>query len=267
MDDRDYVHGYSAREAERLADQAAILRPLLHEGVRFPGGGVVFEPGCGTGQQTAALLAAHPDIRVLATDIDDGQLAEARAALGDTPRVSFRQGDVRTTDFAPGFADHAFLCFLLEHLTDPGAALAAVRRVVKPGGAVVVIEGDHGSCRFHPETAAARRVWESLPGCQRALGGDPDIGRRLYGALNAAGFSSIAVEPRMVYADAGHPELRAGFVHRIIVPMVEGARDRVLAEGGLSPEDWERGLRDLRATGQGVEGAFCYTFFRAVATA
>lgn len=261
-----YVHGYSAREAERLADQAAILRPLLHDGVAFPGGGLVFEPGCGTGRQTAALLAAHPDIRVLAMDIDEGQLAEARAALGGSPCVTFCQGDVRTADLAPGSADHAFLCFLLEHLTDPGAALAAVRRVVKPGGRVVVVEGDHGSCRFHPETPAARRVWDTLPDSQRALGGDPDIGRRLYGLLSAAGFSSIAVEPRLVYADAGRPALRDGFVHRIIVPMVEGARERALAAGSLTPEDWERGLRDLRATGAGVEGAFCYTFFRATAT-
>jgi SAM-dependent methyltransferase len=267
MTKHDYVHGYTAREAERLADQAAILEPLLHDGVFFPSGGTVFEPGCGTGRQTAALLARHPEIRIAAMDIDERQLAEARAALGGDPRVRFQRGDLVSAAPEPASMDHAFVCFLLEHLADPAAALIAVRRAVKPGGRVVVVEGDHGSCRFHPETAAARRVWETLPASQRALGGDPDIGRRLYGLLSRAGFHGVTVEPRLVYADAGRPDLRAGFVRRIIVPMVEGAKTHALATGAIGGEEWDSGIAGLRATDEGVDGVFCYTFFRATATA
>jgi len=260
-----YVHGYTRREAERLADQAAILRPYLHEGVSFPGGGTVFEPGCGTGEQTAALLALHSDILVEAMDIDSSQLAAARALFDDEPRVCFRQGDLLTRAPEPSSMDHAFVCFLLEHLSDPVAGLAAVKRTVKPGGTIAVVEGDHGSCRFAPETAAARCVWEALPTCQRALGGDPDVGRRLYGLLARAGFRNISVEPRMIYADAGHPALRAGFVRRIIVPMVMGARDRALTLGLATTDEWERGIEALLAADRGAEGVFCYTFFRATA--
>jgi hypothetical protein len=137
--------------------------------------------------------------------------------------------------------------------------------VVRPGGLVVVVEGDHGSCRFHPETAAARAVWEALPACQRAIGGDPDIGRQLFGRLSRAGFTDIAVEPRLVYADGGHPGLREGFVRRIIVPMVEGAKEEALARGLVDATTWARGIADLSATADGDDGAFCYTFFRAAA--
>src|SRR5690349_18375077 len=162
MESPRYIHGYSLQETARLADQAAILRPLLHDGVVFPPGSHVLEPGCGTGQQTAALLAASPGIRITAIDVDPEQLARAAAAVPSGAPVALVAGDLLGAPLAPQSFDHAFVCFLLEHLVDPAAALAVLRRVVKPGGRVVVIEGDHGSYRFHPETPAARAVWEAL---------------------------------------------------------------------------------------------------------
>ncbi|HYH18793.1 MAG TPA: methyltransferase domain-containing protein [Azospirillum sp.] len=261
-----YVHGYSAREAERLADQASILRPLLHGDTRFPAGTRVLEPGCGTGMQTRALLDGSPGIDLTCLDVDAGQLARARDRLGERGEtVTFRQGDLLDAPFPPASFDAAFVCFLLEHLTRPAAALATLRRLVRPGGSIVVVEGDHGSCRFHPETPAALAAWSALVACQRRLGGDPDIGRRLYGLLDAAGFTGIVVEPRMVYADAGRAELRDGFVRRIIVPMVGGVRDAALGAGLIDAATWARGLADLDATADGREGAFCYTFFKATA--
>lgn len=263
MDATRYVHGYSIREAQRLADQATILRPLLHDGIVFPAGSHVLEPGCGTGMQTAALLAASHGIRLTSMEIDAAQLARARAALAARSEVDFVEGDLLTAPLAPGSFDHAFVCFLLEHLPCPAAALAVLRRVVKPGGLVVVVEGDHGSCRFHPETHAGRVVWEALSARQRQLRGDPDIGRRLHGLLRGAGLADVTVEPRMVYADAGHATFRDAFVRRIIVPMVEGTRDAALAAGFADPATWNQGIADLAATADGDEGVICYTFFRA----
>jgi SAM-dependent methyltransferase len=265
MDDQRYVHGYAPREAVRLADQAAILHSLLHEGVVFPAGSHVLEPGCGTGEQTAALLAANPGIRITALDVDATQLVRARTAVPAGASVDFVAADLLTAPLAPRSFDHAFVCFLLEHLVDPAAALAILRHVVKPGGQVVVIEGDHGSCRFHPETAAARAVWEALPAYQRLLGGDPDIGRRLHGLLRMAGLVDVTVEPRLVYADAGRAILRDGFVRRIIVPMVQSAREPSLAAGLVDASTWERGIAELTATADRSDGTFCYTFFRATA--
>jgi len=260
MEDHRYVHGRSPREAERLADQARILRPLIHDGVRFPAGSRLLEPGCGTGMQTAALLENSPGIRVLALDRDAGQIAEARSRIGDRGDVTFHVADMETASLEPGSFDHAFVCFLLEHLRDRGAALAAVRRAVRRGGTITVMEGDHGCCRFHPETPAARAVWEALSARQRRLGGDPDIGRRLHAELTDAGFVEARSELRPVWVDGVTPDLRDAFVRRIITPMVAGGTD----DGALDAETRDRGLAELEATADGG-GSFFYGFFRATA--
>jgi SAM-dependent methyltransferase len=265
----DYVHGYSAREAERLADQASILRDRIHAGIAYPPGSRVLEVGSGTGLQTEALLDASPGIHVTCLDIDAGQLARARTRLGErAARVSFRTGDLlQPAAVEDGAHDHAFVCFVLEHLARPVDALTAVRRALRPGGTLVVTEGDHGSAYFHPETHAARAVWSALIEQQRRLGGDPCIGRRLHGLVAAAGFDDVQVSPWMVYADAGTPALRDGFVRRIIAPMVDGVRAGAIDAGRVDAATWQRGLAELEAIADGVDGAFCYTFFRATARA
>ena len=50
--DPPYVHGYGAREGERLLDQANALSSLLHHDTRYPPGSRVLEAGCGVGAQT-----------------------------------------------------------------------------------------------------------------------------------------------------------------------------------------------------------------------
>ncbi len=256
-----YVHGHAPREHERLADQAAVLRELLHHDTAFAAGTRVVEIGCGTGEQTRSLVANSPGALLTCTDISEQALATARR---NVPGPDYVRADLFQPPFAAARFDHAFVCFVLEHLADPVAALARVRGLVRPGGTVTVIEGDHDGCTFHPDTPAARRVWACLSECQFALGGDPFIGRRLHPLLQAAGFDDVRVEPRIVYCDASRPETMTGFVARTIVPMVEGVREQALAAGLVDAATWARGVRELAATG-GPGGAFFYPFFKAVA--
>jgi len=258
-----YIHGYSEREAERLSDQAAILRPFLHRDLRFPAGSRVLEPGCGSGRQSLALLEDNPGIHLTCLDVDAGQLDLARERLAGWERsLCFVHGDLGRDPLTGEVFDHAFVCFLLEHLKRPETALARLRGMLRAGGTLTLIEGDHGSFRFQPETPASRAVWDALVAEQRRLGGDPMIGRRLRGLMSAAGFSDVSVAPILIYADGGDPVLREGFMRRIIVPMVEGVRARVLAEG-FDARLWERGIEDLLAADSG-DGSCYYLFFEAV---
>jgi hypothetical protein len=55
------------------------------------------------------------------------------------------------------------------------------------------------------------------------------------------------------------------FVAKTIVPMVEGVEEEAIRRGYMSPSSWAKGIADLRAIVSSEVGAFCYTFFKAVA--
>ncbi|MGW3232936.1 methyltransferase domain-containing protein [Kitasatospora sp. NPDC001095] len=263
----DYVHGYSRTEARRLGDQADTLAELLHAGTAYPAGSRVLEPGCGVGAQTVHLLAASPGVRLTAADLSADSLALARArvaAQAPAADVVWHHGDLHRLPFPDGSFDHVFLCFVLEHLPDPAAGLAALHRVLRPGGTITVIEGDHGSALFHPESPAARRTVDHLVRLQARAGGDGLLGRRLHPLLTAAGFARVSVRPRTVYADDSRPALVEGFTRRTFVAMVEAVRAEALAAGLTTPEDFDRGVTELRRAAE-PGGTFHYAFFKAVA--
>ena len=262
-----YVHGYSSLESKRLHDQAGSVQSLIHNDAVFPAGSRVLEAGCGVGAQTVTLAALNPLVQFTCIDIAEESLQKARA-LADRKGLTnteFRQADIFQLPFPDDRFDHAFVCFVLEHLVQPHRALKSIWRVLKPGGGLQVFEGDHGSCYYHPETPAAQKAWACLIRAQRELGGDALIGRRLYPLLLRAGFERVAVSPRMVYLDQSNPAGMDGFVRKTIVPMVAGVREAAREKGFIEPEEWERGLCDLSAVADDEEGVFCYTFFKAMA--
>lgn len=262
----NYVHGYSPRESQRLSDQANTLKALIHADSVFASGSVVLEVGCGTGEQTAILARKCPDATFVSLDNTARSLAEARARIAreGLHNVQFLQADLFALPFAEGRFDHVLVCFVLEHLAQPLEALIAVRRMLKPGGTIMAIEGDHGSCYFHPETDAAKRTWRCLIEAQRAVHGNALIGRELYPLLSRAGFHNVETSPRMVYADASRPDLMEGFVKKTIIPMVEGVEQQAFAMGLIDRATWDQGIADLHRTGTPPEGTFCYTFFKAI---
>jgi len=261
----DYVHGYSPREGERLYDQAATLADLLHGDSIFPAGSRVLEAGCGVGAQTIILASRNPDVQFTSIDISPESLEQARSLIRDArlSNVVFEQRDVFNLPYADEAFDHVFLCFVLEHLADPLRALACLRRVLKPGGSLTVIEGDHGSALFHPDSPYARKAIQCLVNLQAAMGGDSLIGRRLYPLMAEAGLRNVCVSPRMVYADATRPAMVDGFTRNTFAAMVAGVEGAAIAQGLIDANDWARGIEALYRTAEN-DGVFCYTFFKGV---
>lgn len=270
---QDYVHGYHPAEGHRLQDQAQTLADLLHHDTRFLPGSTVLELGSGVGAQSVELLRRNPGIRLTCVDRSaDSLRTAARLLRGETdPPPRLLQADLFDLPQVDGALvqngfDHVVVCFLLEHLSAPEDALVRARGLLKPGGTLTVIEGDHGSTAFHPDTPAARAVIDCQVRLQRAAGGDPDIGRRLYPLLTRAGLLDIDVTPRQVYVDGSRPELADGFVRRTFTAMVAGVRTPALAAGLLDEETFERGVTDLLRTSE-PDGVFSYTFYKGVAVA
>jgi SAM-dependent methyltransferase len=263
MKSRTYVHGYSEREAQRLHDQAQTLEELLHHDSVFPVGSHILEAGCGTGAQTRTMARKNPDSRFLSLDISSASLSQAEKTIRDLgiTNVTFIQADILALDFPDEHFDHVFVCFVLEHLPDPVKILRALFRVLKRNGSITLIEGDHGSAYFHPESPAAAEAVQAQVRLQEAAGGNANIGRQLYPLLVAAGFSQCRVSPRMVYADSSRPELVEGFTKNTFTAMIEGVREPAVKHGIMTAERFDQGIRDLYRTAE-ADGVFCYTFFK-----
>lgn len=263
-----YVHGYNEREEQRLQDQARTLVDLLHADTFYPAGSKVLEAGCGTGAQTLTLALKSPEASITSIDISAASIDIAKAtcrAAGIT-NVAFLQADLLSVSFEDESFDHVFLCFVLEHLPKPELALKALKRLIRPGGTITVIEGDHGSAHFHPDSVFARRAINCQVELQARSGGDANIGRRLYPLLTSSGFDTCAlrVVPRLVYVDGSRPDWIEGFTKNTFITMIEGVKDQAVSAGLMTQGDFDKGLFDLRQTAT-ADGVFCYTFFKATA--
>jgi SAM-dependent methyltransferase len=258
-----YVHGYSEREIERLIDQAATLSDLLHHDTRYPAGASVLEAGCGVGAQTVTLVRNSPEALFTCIDISPESLDAAKRRVEATGHgnATFRQADIFHLPFPDNHFDHVFLCFVLEHLGNPIDALLALKAKLKRGGSITVIEGDHGSAYFHPDSMEARKTIQCLIDLQAQLGGNSLIGRQLFPLLCRAGFVGPVVSTRMVYVDSSTPEYVEGFTKNTFIAMVEGVKKQAVDSGMLDEVTWEKGIKDLYRTTE-ADGTFCYTFFK-----
>jgi len=259
-----YVHGYDLRESVRLQDQAATLVDLLHADTLYPPGDLVLEAGCGVGAQTTTLARNSPGARITSVDVSAESLAEARRSVeaAGLSNVQFQRADIFALPFAPESFDHVFVCFVLEHLARPVEALAALRTVLRPGGTITVIEGDHGSAYFHPDNESAHRAIQSQVQLQREAGGNALVGRQLCPLLIEGGFGAVRVSPRMVYVDSTRPDLVDGFIKKTFTAMIEGVRATAIGAGIVDPATFDAGIRALYRTAE-PDGVFCYTFFKA----
>jgi ubiquinone/menaquinone biosynthesis C-methylase UbiE len=264
MRDVSYVHGYSGKEKQRLTDQAETLAELLHYDTRYPAKSRVLEVGCGTGAQTVFLAGNSPGANFISVDISETSVKQTEKLISkkNITNVQLQKADVFDLPFGKDTFDHIFVCFLLEHLDRPVQALRCLKKVLKPKGSISVIEGDHGSAYFSPDSSQARMTIQCLIELQARTGGNALIGRELYPLLKRAGFRNIRVSPRVVYVDASKPELVKGFTKKTFTAMVEGAKNQVLAARMIDEQTWNKGISDLYRTAQS-DGTFNYTFFKA----
>ena len=257
-----YVHGYTEFESRRLNDQARTMSDLLHFDSIWDKNSTVLEVGCGVGAQTSIICSRNPETRFTSIDLSENSIAKAEEMIGSIGirNVTFRQADVYDLPFEDESFDHVFVCFILEHLANPVKALLEIKRVLKRGGTITAIEGDHGSTYFYPESKAARKAIQAQVMLQSKSGGNANIGRQMFPLLTQVGFHGIHVDPRQVYVDSSRPEMVDGFIKNTFTAMIKGVREEAVNAKVISENEMDEGVLDLLKTADG--GTFCYTFFK-----
>lgn len=260
---KGYIHGFSEEESKRLNDQASSISELLHYDSVWPEGSTILEAACGVGVQTRIIATKNPHSKFISVDLSEKSLMKASQVIAslDINNVELKHADVLDMPYDENFFDHIFVCFLLEHLADPARALAELKRVLKPGGTITVIEGDHGSTYFFPDSMEAQKAVQAQVALQKMNGGNANIGRQLYPLLSDAGFMNVRSNPRIVYVDDSKPHMVEGFTRHTFTAMIKGVGDEVISKNIISKDEFERGIKDLYRTAEGG-GTFCYTFFK-----
>jgi SAM-dependent methyltransferase len=145
--------------------------------------------GCGSGDVTFEIARrVGPDGRVTGIDMDATKLELARTAAAELglTQIEFRSSDVGAWREQDAY-DMVYSRFLLEHLRDPVDLLRRMWAAVRPGGAVVVEDADFDGLFCHPPNDGFDFYADNYRRVLALNGGDPAIGRKLYGYFGAAG--------------------------------------------------------------------------------
>jgi SAM-dependent methyltransferase len=186
-----YTHGHheSVLRSHRwrtAENSAGYLLPHLERGASL------LDVGCGPGTITIDLARRVAPGPVVGIDRAPAVIDEARGLTEHGPgNVEFQTADV----YALGFEDQSFAVVhahqVLQHLSDPVAALVEMRRVLRRGGILAVRDSDYGAFVWAPADPLLDRWLALYHNVCRRNGADADAGRHLLGWARAAGFGEI----------------------------------------------------------------------------
>ena len=181
---------------DEIADEQVgrFLRPSMLKYLGMEGSlGKVLEIGCGTGYFTEALadIAGH----VTAIDISDGMLYRARERMKSAKNVTIRKEDCHKTSFLHAMFDTIFVGSLFNVVDDPAQILREIRRVLKPGGSLIIVNPDWGMMNGYNR---GRSTFRFLRLYGEAIYMHPQAFKyvpknELIGLLAAAGFRTVSV--------------------------------------------------------------------------
>jgi len=162
----------------------AQLRSYLFNKAGLQPGQRLLELGCGTG----AVLADFPQQAGLCgLDLDFQALT---LAAQNSPGARLTCGDGASLPFANAAFEHVFCHFVLLWVRDPERVVSELRRVTRPGGAVLALaEPDYGGRVDYPPELAELGVWQAA--ALRRQGADVNMGRKLAAAFSRAGLQRV----------------------------------------------------------------------------
>jgi ubiquinone/menaquinone biosynthesis C-methylase UbiE len=203
-----YTHGHHEtvlrshtwRTAENSAGHLlAHLRPGLD----------VLDIGCGPGTITVDLAVRVAPGRVVGIDASTDVIAQAQA-LADA-QVSFAVGDVYAVDAPDASFDVVHAHQVLQHLTDPVAAVTEAHRLLRPDGVLAIRESDYAAFFWAPANPRLDRWLELYHELTTRNRAEADAGRHLAAWVREGGFTDVTVtSSNWTFADAAGREWWGG---------------------------------------------------------
>ena len=258
-----YTHGHHAsvvaQHSRRTAEEAAaFLLPRLRPGMR------VLDAGCGPGSITAGLAKYVAPGEVVGVDAEAAVLATARELAEGVPNLRFDEASVYALPYAGGSFDVAYAHQLMQHLTDPPAALREMGRAVRSGGLVAVRDSDYQTMISWPRSEAIEE-WRALyTEVVRRNGADANAGRRIPSWLARAGFAQVELSTTVAVIRDPAETLSWGdsWAERITASALA---EQAVAYGLATPADLERIAAGWRAWARHPEALFLFVHVEGLA--
>ena len=248
-----------ARAMEVLYRSGDIVRRrrLVYETLAAEPGDHLVDVGCGPGFYTLELLdQVGPHGSVAAIDVSPAMLAIASHRCEGRPNVTFHEADATSLPAEAASFDGAVCVQVLEYVADVDRALTEVHRVLRPGGRVVLWDGDWSTVSMH--TTDPVRMTRVLAAFDLHLH-DRSLPRTLGPRMRAAGFTDVTM--------TGHAFATAEFspdaFGSSVVPLIERFVATIDDVGADEASAWAEEQRALGAGGEfyfaGVQCCFSAT--------
>jgi SAM-dependent methyltransferase len=249
--------------ARRTGDVSAFLAPHLRPGMRL------IDCGCGPGPITVDLARLVAPGATIGVDTSEVALAEGHKLAGERTvgNVAFQAASVYRLPYPDGSFDAAFACALLQHLATPLAALSGIRRVLRPGGVLGIVDGS-SAVTFRYPTNPLLEAWDRLRRLEREF----NTGRRpnpleLRRLLHAAGFARSQASGILGTAagpPAGSTEETRSLVQSHLIRLRGHLGKLALAQGWVTAREREQMAAALVAWGEAPDAFYVRPAFTAI---
>jgi ubiquinone/menaquinone biosynthesis C-methylase UbiE len=192
------------------------------------------------------------------------------AAERGIANVAFKAASIYRLPYADASFDAAFACAVLQHLAAPLAALKEVRRVLKPGGVIGIVDGS-STLTFRYPTNPPLGAWDKLRKLEREYNtGRPSDVLELRGLLREAGFGRTEASGYMateVGPPAGSLEATRTVAQNHLIRLHGGLGKLAIAQGWTTGKELEQMAQALTAWGEAPDAFYARPSFTAIAWA
>jgi ubiquinone/menaquinone biosynthesis C-methylase UbiE len=263
MQKSDYIHGTHSEEQSRLSLLNDLTNTSFLAFMDIRQGDSILEVGSGPGILANRVAEAFPNSHITGVEIAAEYIDKARADFVETPNLEFIEGDAQSLNLQGSLFDVVYCRYVLEHVQNPLGVVLEMFRVLKKGGRIFAQENNILINALYPDCPSYSLVLGKFAELQSRMGGDAEIGRKLFSLMKQVGFRSIALSlgPEVHHYDM--PTFKPWIANSIEI--LKGAKSRLLELDGVPETLFQKAVSELDELRENTYGSAYFYWNRATA--